>query len=95
MRLKIFASTAAAIGLCLSSTPAAASWCQANGNGCVLPLQGTPPVQVINTPGPVVAGEVVEEAEFNYIPFLIGAAALAAIAYFVLAEDDEDPATSP
>ncbi len=73
----------------------------AQGSGCVLPLKAPPappappppPPPVAAAPAPV--APVVEEAGgFNFLPILLGLAAIGA-AVFVIADDDDDDAVSP
>jgi hypothetical protein len=97
MRLPKIALVAASVAFTFSSTAVQAANCQPGTAGCVLPLPGPAPtvsVPVETTAVPV--GEaIVEEGGFNALPFILGAIALAAIAYFLLFDDDEEDTITP
>lgn len=96
MRLPKIALAAAGVALAFSSTAARAEACQPGTTGCVLPLPGPVTAPPIQTTGPI-AEPIIEEVAggFNFLPFLIAAAAIGLALYFLLLEDDEDPITSP
>jgi hypothetical protein len=77
------AAEAARTGTYLSS---AATVAQAPAQGCVLPIAEATPVAVTERVVPV---EVVDGG-FPILPAVLGAAALAALAYLVLKNDDDD-----
>jgi|GEM_PF-6416846 len=90
MRFAKIALAAASMTFAFSSTAARAAICQPGTSGCVLPLPGpvaSVPVQTSPGPAPVL---VEEEAGFNFLPYLIGLAALAAAGYFLFLDDDRE-----
>lgn len=96
---KLAIAAAAATSMAVVPTAAHAASCQPGAPGCVLPLPGpaAPPV-VVDTPPPLVdAGiPVVEQgAGIGALPFIIGLVALAAIAAFLLFDDDEEDSVTP
>jgi hypothetical protein len=97
MRIPKFASAAvASTALLFATTGTPALACQPGQGGCVLPLPAAPPVPVVMTsPGnpavPMV--DVGGSSAFDILPWILGVAALAALAYFVLLNEDE--VTSP
>jgi len=100
MRLvKLAIAAAATTSMAFGPTAAKAASCQPGAPGCVLPLPGpqpTPPV--VDTAPPVVDAGVPLEEEgggIGILPFIIGLAALAAIAAFLLLEDDEEEVLTP
>jgi len=94
MRLvKLAIAAAATTSLVIGPTAAKAAACQPGAPGCVLPLPGPAPLPTVDTAPPVVdAGVPVEEVGggFNALPFIIGLVALAAIAAFLLLDEDEE-----
>lgn len=94
MRLPKIALAAASLAFAFSSTAAQAASCQPGTAGCVLPLPGPAPTASVPTSTAVPVGEaLIEEGGFNALPFILGAIALAALAAFLLLQDDEDPIT--
>lgn len=91
-----------AASLAASPTMTTAQACQ--GTGCVLPLQAPapPPPAPVYTPPPAppaapveVIPEEVASKGLGILPFVIGAALIAAILYFVLDNDDDDDVEVP
>jgi hypothetical protein len=98
-----FSKTATAafvsVALCFSSTSASAAACQAGpagSAGCVLPVGEAAPVQV-QTPAPVAPAYVAPEVAggFNFLPILLGLAALTALYFLVIKDNDKRPKVSP
>ena len=94
MRIPKFASAAlASTALLFATTATPAAACQPGTSGCVLPLPRgvAPPVITTSVGNPAVpmvdAGGT---SGFDILPWLLGAAALAALAYFVLLNDEEE-----
>lgn len=80
------------VAICVSSTPALANPCALSLQGCVLPVQ-----DVVATPtsqAPVVVDEVETSSGLGILPILAGLAALGALAWLLLDDDDEE-AVSP
>ena len=86
--------------LCLSAVfatpvPAAAAACQPGTAGCVLPVGSQPQAP---TPPPARTPVVVDVDEggggIGWLPILLGVAALAAL-YFLVIDDDDGDAISP
>jgi len=84
-------AAALSVALCFGSTTAAvANVCQPGQAGCVLPVGVPAPVA---TPAPTAVepvGEIIEETGINWLPILLGLAALGLGAYFLLDDDDEE-----
>ncbi|MGZ8997387.1 MAG: hypothetical protein ACXW2T_00885 [Allosphingosinicella sp.] len=89
------------VSLCVSSIlvapgPAAAAACQSGQAGCVLPVGSAPP-----TPAPVqtsTAPVYVDEdggGGIGWLPILLGIAALAAVYFLFIKNDNNDGAISP
>jgi len=83
------------VSLCLSSllatpVPAAAAACQAGQSGCVLPVGTTPPP--VTTPVTTRTPVIVDEGGggIGWLPILLGLAALAALYFLFLDDDDGD-----
>lgn len=94
MRMPKIALAAASLALAFSSTAAQAANCQPGTSGCVLPLPGPPASTPVGTSTAVPVGEtLIDESGFNALPFILGAIALAALAAFLLLQEDEDRVT--
>jgi hypothetical protein len=97
MRLvKMAIVVAATTSMAFGPTAAKAASCQPGAPGCVLPLPGPATQAPMDTAPPVVdAGIPLEEGGggIGALPFIIGLAALAAIAAFLLLDDEEDVLT--
>jgi len=84
-----------ALSLCCASlvsvpTPAAAA-CQAGDAGCVLPVGRAAPAP---PPPPQAAPPVYEEeggGGIGWLPIVLGLAALGALIYFLVIDDDDNP----
>jgi len=99
------------VALCVSSTSAsaapaaaaaaAAAACQSGQPGCVLPVgeAAPPPVVQIQTPAPIQTGPYVAPEPsgggIGLFPILLGLAALAALYYFVIRDDNDDDVVTP
>ncbi len=81
--------------LCLSAVlatpvPAAAAACQAGNAGCVLPVGNAPePVPVQTSRPPVIVDVDEGGGGIGWLPILLGLAALAALYFFVIDDDEE------
>jgi hypothetical protein len=89
----IITKTVVGIALCVSTTPAMANPCALSLQGCVLPVQ-----EVVTTTPAATTPVYVEEAEstgLGILPILAGLAALGALAWLLLDDDDEEEPESP
>jgi hypothetical protein len=88
-RLLIAASLTTA-SIAGGATSASAAACQADNGGCVLPVAAPAPAPVAEAPA------IIEEGGgIGLLPILIGLAALAALLWFLLDDDEEEPTPSP
>lgn len=93
-----FRPTGLLVGVSLSlasivSMPApAAAACQAGETGCVLPVGTSPPPVVTPTTSAPVYVDDEGGGGIGLLPILIGLAALGALLYFLVLNDDDDEA---
>jgi hypothetical protein len=92
-----FSAVVLSAALCFSSTTAAlANSCQPGQSGCVLPVGVTPPPVQVTTPVETVPGVIESDVGgINWLPILLGLAALGLGAYFLFFDDDEEDVVTP